>query len=435
MLCFCHQNRLSFRTFCQFKCNINQCSHKNPFSCIFTASFQLSCLFALLSNRYLVSVFFVSYFLTGSGINGPQTIEGKMATLIYAGIGIPLMLLFLASIGNLLANTFRCFYQNCCLCSSKTSANHQSLSSQHNNYDHYHVQLLKLNDINPNSRHVNLHCNSIKNDPLNVNTFFTPNHDCVSLTANQTDGPFFINHQNPTNETLEGINNCPQIGVKMCPNVDQNTSFPRLILREAHPNYTFDDNETIIPNTDHLEQHHHHHHHHIHPEAGTQLPNRTSILNEINHIEAGPLYEYIKNSQKHRSAKVNVPLVWCLILIIGYLLLGAAVVYIWEGWSFCDGLYFCFLSLSTIGLGPANEMLTPFQSSIQKLALYSLYILGGLSLIAMCFNLAQDLIVFKFHLWTKKLGISTDDEATEEAVIVTQSPTINPVINEQDFVI
>lgn len=34
-----------------------------------------------------------------------------------------------------------------------------------------------------------------------------------------------------------------------------------------------------------------------------------------------------------------------------YICLGAAVFAAWEEWSFLDGAYFCFVTLSTIGFG------------------------------------------------------------------------------------
>ena len=158
-------------------------------------------------------------------------------------------------------------------------------------------------------------------------------------------------------------------------------------------------------------------------------------MDESNHIDNNSFHNNFKCSKKFNSKKVKVPLIWCIILILGYLLMGAVVIYVWEGWTFWDSLYFCFLSLSTIGLGPAREMLIPFQSSIEKLALYSFYIVGGLSLIAMCFNLAQDFIVFKFRSWSKKLGILAEDQLFEEPVINNAPSNINPIITEQDFVV
>ena len=61
----------------------------------------------------------------------------------------------------------------------------------------------------------------------------------------------------------------------------------------------------------------------------------------------------------------------------------------WEGWSLLDSSYFCFITLTTIGFGD----LVPNQQSLdgnKKLILCSLYLLIGIAMIAMSFNLVQE---------------------------------------------
>lgn len=58
----------------------------------------------------------------GSGNLSPRTSSGKIVTMIYALIGVPLMLCFLTSMGNILAEQFRRFYRSCCFCSRKQQA-------------------------------------------------------------------------------------------------------------------------------------------------------------------------------------------------------------------------------------------------------------------------------------------------------------------------
>ncbi|OTF70206.1 potassium channel subfamily K-like protein [Euroglyphus maynei] len=70
--------------------------------------------------------------------------------------------------------------------------------------------------------------------------------------------------------------------------------------------------------------------------------------------------------------------------------------HIWEGLSILDGVYFCFITLSTIGFGDilpektlssmANENET---ESKKRIIIIVLYILGGMTLVAMSFNLSK----------------------------------------------
>lgn len=53
---------------------------------------------------------------SGYGNISPRTDKGKMLTIMYAIIGIPLMLLYLTQIGDILAKSFRYVYGSLCSC-------------------------------------------------------------------------------------------------------------------------------------------------------------------------------------------------------------------------------------------------------------------------------------------------------------------------------
>ena len=92
----------------------------------------------------------------------------------------------------------------------------------------------------------------------------------------------------------------------------------------------------------------------------------------------------------------------------------------WEGWSFLDrcykneptnsnlififSSYFCFITLTTIGFGD----LTPDQKNVdgeQRIALCSLYLLFGIAMIAMSFNLVQEEVINSVKSVGKMLGM------------------------------
>lgn len=73
---------------------------------------------------------------------------------------------------------------------------------------------------------------------------------------------------------------------------------------------------------------------------------------------------------------------------------GALLFSEYEGWLFLDGSYFCFISLSTIGFGdfvPGDKTYGTASDSLVNMSFVfcSMYLMLGMALIAMCFNLMQ----------------------------------------------
>ena len=85
----------------------------------------------------------------------------------------------------------------------------------------------------------------------------------------------------------------------------------------------------------------------------------------------------------------------------------------WEGWSLLDSSYFCFITLTTIGFGD----LVPNQQSQDgesRLALCSLYLLFGIAMIAMSFNLVQEQVINNVKTLGRQLGILKDEDEDED---------------------
>ena len=104
---------------------------------------------------------------------------------------------------------------------------------------------------------------------------------------------------------------------------------------------------------------------------------------ECNKIAVNQITEAKKKHQE-------VPIWVCLVLIVGYNLLGSLLFTVWEDWDFLTGVYFCFVTLSTIGFGdvvPGSSIES--WHSHEKRLLCTLWLLFGLTLIAMCFDLMQ----------------------------------------------
>nr|XP_018898295.1 PREDICTED: potassium channel subfamily K member 16 isoform X2 [Bemisia tabaci]XP_018898296.1 PREDICTED: potassium channel subfamily K member 16 isoform X2 [Bemisia tabaci] len=88
----------------------------------------------------------------------------------------------------------------------------------------------------------------------------------------------------------------------------------------------------------------------------------------------------------------HVPLLVSLVIIILYIVLGAAIFNKLENWTFLEGSYFCFISLGTIGFG---DFVPGSMETTEKLSVFasSAYILVGMAIISMCFNLIQEEIL------------------------------------------
>jgi len=89
-----------------------------------------------------------------------------------------------------------------------------------------------------------------------------------------------------------------------------------------------------------------------------------------------------------------------------YIVLGAMLFTLVEqDWDYLIGSYFCFITLSTIGFGdyvPGSSLRADSQG---RMVLCALYLLVGLALLAMCFDLMQEEVRRKFRTLAIKIGL------------------------------
>lgn len=137
--------------------------------------------------------------------------------------------------------------------------------------------------------------------------------------------------------------------------------------------------------------------------------------------------------------KIIVPSTACLWVIIFYILTGTIMFANWEKWSFLNSFYFCMTSLCKIGFGdfvPGASLVTPshivearkkvkedatidpnlvsdLQQSItdqhSKLAINFIYMLIGMGLVAMCYNLMREEVRVKLKEMKEDTKLCLED--------------------------
>ncbi|KAJ8681071.1 hypothetical protein QAD02_016858 [Eretmocerus hayati] len=117
-------------------------------------------------------------------------------------------------------------------------------------------------------------------------------------------------------------------------------------------------------------------------------------------IKASPKDEVSSLSSGDRpNVTILAPISICLGAMICYIVAGAFTLHKLEGWTFIDASYFCFMSLSTIGFGDMVPGSYPSQSApeARNITVWfcSCYIMSGMALTAMCFNILHDEIVHR----------------------------------------
>lgn len=114
------------------------------------------------------------------------------------------------------------------------------------------------------------------------------------------------------------------------------------------------------------------------------------------------------NYQQYYHYQNGVPISISIMILICYITVGAALFHRLQNWNVLESIYFCFTSLGTIGFGD----LEPQGNIAQYTA--SGYIVIGMAIVAMCFNLIQTEIV----MWLRRFDRNRDaDEKSMTATI------------------
>jgi len=113
----------------------------------------------------------------------------------------------------------------------------------------------------------------------------------------------------------------------------------------------------------------------------------------------------------------NLPPIIAIAITVVYICAGAAMYRKWEsGWSYLDAFYFIFISISTVGFGDV------LPDHPRYFLASSIYILLGLSLVAMVINVIMDVVSDTLNKAKvkvidvgQKMGINLSAEDIDEA--------------------
>lgn len=159
-----------------------------------------------------------------------------------------------------------------------------------------------------------------------------------------------------------------------------------------------------------------------HPTAFASSPadERVSKLKQSNFDQNynGPAFD----GHYHRHLS-GVPISICVMILICYVTLGAALFHRLQSWNVLESLYFCFSSLVTIGFGE----LEPKGYTAQYVA--SAYILVGMAIVAMCFRLIRA----ELSAWTYRINdnhSTTDEKPNAMPHVISHVPHHNHMMHQ-----
>ncbi|CAF3165015.1 unnamed protein product [Rotaria socialis] len=126
-----------------------------------------------------------------------------------------------------------------------------------------------------------------------------------------------------------------------------------------------------------------------------------------NHLDDDNDYFDEEFEDSWNRIRSRVPAVVGFSIIVGYLYLGAFMFHNTEGWTMTTSIYFCYIALSTIGFGDYVPGMTPGPTESYRFMAASVYIVIGLAILGMSFDLIKDSIVDQFAWCSKKFGAVT----------------------------
>ncbi|XP_076336608.1 potassium channel subfamily K member 18-like [Tachypleus tridentatus] len=339
----------------------------------------------------------------GYGNIAPKTPWGKMVTILYAITGIPLMLLCLSNIGDAMAHSFKFVYWKVCcyLCIKPRKKRRETRSFRHSTQ--YSADRDPFIVYGKTPEFV---------DTISRSSYYTAPGKGIIVNDYSPHSPT----SPPTSPTSTGLGS-PRFTVpralplhgRSCRDyndINQVPVIPNKYVLQGKEDVPFG---LFTPNVVRTEQ--------SSLSSPATKSKRADQCSWGNRRQAEPVdLDFMEgesgseDSNIEEEEEVTVPIWLCSAVVIGYICGGAVLFTIWEGWNFLDSSYFCFITLTTIGFGdlvPGTAVLS--EDAQLTLGLCALYLLFGMALLAMSFNLVQEEVTKSVTCVGRRIGILSEE--------------------------
>ncbi|OQR71654.1 potassium channel subfamily K member 10-like [Tropilaelaps mercedesae] len=323
----------------------------------------------------------------GYGNVAPKTPQGRVVTIFYAIAGIPLMLLCLSNLGDTMAHSFKFSYKYmCCAMVHKERRPRRQRSRSRRAY----MRSFAMAGNSSGGNHISAPESGLSSGSTGVRGVFTSNLNAQASSL-------------PATPTLQQRHHA----YKRSASVPRARATPAL-RADAWNSQIFvnryakeDDSQRPLENV---------------TATGTKptVVHRTSrsepLIFDLGGYETES--ESSEEEYQRRHDEEAVPLWMCCGIVILYILGGAWLFKYYEDWDFLEGSYFCFVTLTTIGFGDVvpGQTINEKETQSSRLASCAIYLLFGMALIAMSFNLVQEEVKKKVRNIGKRVGIVSDDD-------------------------
>ncbi|KAF2903528.1 hypothetical protein ILUMI_02658 [Ignelater luminosus] len=308
----------------------------------------------------------------GYGRLSPRTTIGKAAAMVYAVVGVPLMLVLLSALGSMLAGGAKRGYMKLC-CKQDNSKNfapsvgyHRAPSSPsgkhlcHSNDDTASVQLMPTHCVQNNINHKSVRHHHFEHH--------IEHQDLPKKALLAT-----VRSSHTRGRCVQGQVRQMLADPQMCPSHPHGTpsrTIPGCAIALSDVEETDDNDENDSGPCTH------------------DTPSRVPL------IWRAPERHQRSPSPTPTEPSPSVPAVIVILFFAAYVCLGAAAFASTSGWSFLDAAYFCFIALSTIGIGDKLPQNGDYNTQLQLLAC-CIYLFFGLVIVAMCFSLVHEEVATK----------------------------------------